>query len=240
MKRKHVVYNSIGASLSLTAAIVALSGVDLGALALDQLDQTANLTVRAATFPVTLPVWAIALLCTPTIWFLAAIGRAVGERLQDIGARNTKQERAYPIASPLAVPEDTPAVVADAEGDRASEHEHAHATQPVAREGYFEDALFGVLWRWEGEPSGGELAAHCAACDESLTPWANGGSLSRGLHCERCNKLRAAGEHPDEVFEKVARTLGERKQSGEWRSAPRRVDAARSAATRPLASLPAA
>jgi hypothetical protein len=240
MTRKHVVYNTIGASLLLTGAIVWLSGVDLGELAVAQSYALADAIKAAARHPVTLPVWAIALLCLPTVWLSRITARAITDGFRNLVEwRHALQLRPrWGRKAADAVPV-VPQDAGDAPAGAAEADELRRLPLPVSDD-YFEDAIFGVIWRWTGAPEADELSPHCAACDDILVPWASGGSLSRGLHCERCNKLRAAGEHPDEIFGKVADILAERKRTGEWRSAPRRVAAASSAATRPLATMPAA
>ncbi len=236
MTRKNVVYNTVGATLLLTGTIVWLSGVDLIEVAANQASELAGVVESAVLHPVILPVWAIALLCVPTIWLATAITGALAKSVGKLagwrptpGFRSSRRARAAAPEKTRPDEDSEPPVIAE-----------LPATANPARDGYCEDAVYGVVWRWLEAPDASELSAHCPACDEVLVPWANGGSLSRGLHCEQCNKLRAAGEHPSEVFDKVADALGERKRTGDWRAAPRRVDGARSAATRPLANLPAA
>jgi hypothetical protein len=241
MTRKHMVYNTLGASLLLTGAIVWLSGVNLGELAVAQSYALADAIKAAARHPVSLPVWAVALLCLPTVWLSSVTARAISNAYRSLvewrQARRLRPRRARRAAA--AAQEPLPEDEGNAPAQAPEVDTLPGPLHPV-RDGYFEDALFGVVWRWADAPEADELSPHCAACDEALVPWASGGSLSRGLHCARCNKLRAAGEHPDEIFDKVAATLAERKRTGEWRAAPRRVEGARSAATRPLATLPAA
>lgn len=234
MNRVQIAYNTTGAALLLAAGIVWLAGVDLA----EALGLSAPLPESlggALSHPVALPISAVIGLCLPSVWVAVQLGRQLATSLERVQewryertlrpSRHVLRQTGDPAEPSSEASEPAPPSLSDA--------------APTDDEDADEDAVFGVIWRWRQDPDAG-LSAHCPVCDDPLLPVANGGSLSRGLHCARCNKLRAAGEHPDEVHQKVVQALHERRRNGEWRSAPMRVDRTRSTATRPLVNLPAA
>jgi len=212
-------------SLAATAVIAWLAGVDVLGVAGALITSAGQGILAGLRFPVQLPLWAVALLTLPYFWILTTLYRRF--RL----ARPRTAE-AVPAGIPqLAVPEAQETPLREA-GERAPE--------PAAQTSYSEDVMFGVVWRWPGGMSAANLRAHCPACDSRLVPHPSGGSLSRGLFCESCNKIRAAGEHPSEILPRVVRRLEDAVESGEWANAPRRIEKARNRAEPGGAALPAA
>ena len=220
MSRRHFVI-MLGASLVIAAGVVRFAGGSHGLYGPGGF-------LPFLSSPVFLPIWGVWLLCLPAAGLVTALARKL------ILARLRAQQPPIALAfHPGGVNPEAPELAPDASF-------HGAAEPLLVTDSYQADAVFGVVWRWYDNPGSTELLAYCPACDGILVPLTNGGSLSRGLHCEHCNKLRAAGEHPSEVQEKVLETLLHRRSTGEWRAAPRRIERARGTATRPLVAAPAA
>jgi hypothetical protein len=199
-------------SLAATAAIAWFAGVDVVGVVGLLIASAGHGILAGLRFPVQLPLWTVALLTLPSFWILTTLYR-----------RFRPGRRRAAEAGPARLPQ-----LAAPETQEMMRSETGEQTPESATEtDYSEDVLFGVVWRWPGGISAANLRAHCPACDSKLVPHPSGGSLSRGLFCESCNKIRAAGEHPSEILPRVVRRLEEAVESGDWANAPRRIEKAR-------------
>jgi len=199
-RAKKAVERTLLASVVSTALIAWLAGVDVGGLLGSIVRAAGSAILAALRFPIELPVWAVALLTIPAIYAARVVTLAALSRW-----------------SPPARRARFPAV-------ETSTDEEMEPSR------YTEDALFGAVWRWSYPASETNLEPICPACEEPLEPYARAGSLSAGLRCKGCNKMRSAGEHPREIRPKVLRAIEENIRSGGWRDAPLRVQKLQTAA----------
>jgi hypothetical protein len=181
------------ASVVSTALIAWLAGVDVGGLLGSVVRAAGNAILAALRFPIELPVWAVALLTIPAIYAARALTLAALSRWS-LPARRAR----------------LPAVETSID----------EAPEPPR---YTQDALFGAIWRWPHPASETNLEPICPACEGPLEPYARAGSLSAGLRCKGCNRMRSAGEHPREIRPKVLKAIEENMRSGGWRDAALRV-----------------
>jgi hypothetical protein len=222
---KRTIEFTLLSSLVATAAIAWFAGVDVIGFISALVASAAEAILAGLRFPVQLPLWAVALLTLPSFWMLTTLHRRFRP-----GTR--RADEAGPVGAPrLAAPE-----ARDVPQNEAGER----SPEPPTETDYSEDVKFGVVWRWPGGLSLANLRAHCPACDSELVPHPGGGSLSRGLFCESCNKIRAAGEHPTEILPRVVAGLEAAVESGDSVNAPQRVEKARIRAEAARVAFPSA
>ena len=211
-RAKRTIELTLLSSLVATAAIAWFAGVDVIGVISALIASAAEAILAGLRFPVQLPLWMVALLTLPSFWILTTLHR-----------RFRPGMRRADVAGMVGAPQLAALEVREAPQNEAGER----SPEPPKKADYSEDVQFGVVWRWPGGISVANLRAHCPACDSELVPHPGGGSLSRGLFCESCNKIRAAGEHPTEILPRVVARLEAAVESGDSVNAPQRVEKAR-------------